>query len=364
VSAVGDLLGAARVVVCCGPGGVGKTTTAAALGLAAAHAGRRVVVITVDPARRLGEALGLAEGLGPDPERIALDGDASGEAAGELWAMMLDPEVELERVVRSHAVRPGQADEALSNPFTRSIGTSLGGTQEYMATEAVYRLSTDDRFDLVVVDTPPSDRALEVIEAPDVLVRFLDHQVFKLLMGTGGRVTRLLSAATQPLLRAVGRVIGTGVLDDVVRFLRSFTGMEHSFRERAVAVRRLWRDPSTAFVLVTAPRPDTVAESRRFAEQLDGAGIGVDLVIANRCSPAVAGIDTATARRRAVEADGDTRRAWEYVAWCAEVHAAESTVLEGDGSTIAGAPVVRVERLATDVHDLSTLATVATALTS
>jgi anion-transporting ArsA/GET3 family ATPase len=159
-------------------------------------------------------------------------------------------------------------------------------------------------------------------------------------------------------------VIGTGVLDDVVRFLRSFTGMEHSFRERAVAVRRLWRDPSTAFVLVTAPRPDTVAESQRFAEQLDGAGIGVDLVIANRCSPAVDGIDTATARRRAEQADGDERRAWEYVAWCAEVHAAESAVLEGDGSTIAGAPVVRVERLATDVHDLSTLATVATALTS
>jgi anion-transporting ArsA/GET3 family ATPase len=363
MSAVADLLGSARVVVCCGPGGVGKTTTAAALGLAAAHAGRRVVVITVDPARRLGEALGLVDGLGPDPQRIVLDGDASGEVVGELWAMMLDPEVELERVVRSHAVRPGQADEALSNPFTRSIGTSLGGTQEYMATEAVYRLSTDERFDLVVVDTPPSDRALEVIEAPDVLVRFLDHQVFKLLMGTGGRVTRLLSAATQPLLKAVGRVIGTGVLDDVVRFLRSFTGMEHSFRERAVAVRRLWRDPSTAFVLVTAPRPDTVAESRRFAGQLGSAGIGVDLVIANRCSPAVDGVDVASARARAADAEGDARRAWEYVAWCAEVHAAESVVLEGDGPTVEGAPLARVDRLATDVHDLSTLAAVAAALT-
>jgi anion-transporting ArsA/GET3 family ATPase len=365
MSAVGDLIGSARVVVCCGPGGVGKTTTAAALGLAAARSGRRVVVITVDPARRLGEALGLVDGLGPDPTRVDIDaGDSGGSAGGELWAMMLDPEVELERVVRSHAVRPGQADEALSNPFTRSIGTSLGGTQEYMATEAVYRLGTDERFDLVVVDTPPSDRALEVIEAPDVLVRFLDHQVFKLLMGTGGRVTRLLSAATQPLLKAVGRVIGTGVLDDVVRFLRSFTGMEHSFRERAVAVRRLWRDPSTAFVLVTAPRPDTVAESRRFAGQLGSAGIGVDLVIANRCSPAVDGVDVASARRRAVEADGDTRRVWEYVAWCAEVHAAESVVLEGDGPTVEGAPLVRVDRLATDVHDLSTLASVAAALTS
>ena len=361
MTAVGDLIASARVLVCCGPGGVGKTTTAAALGLAAARAGRRVVVITVDPARRLGDALGLADGLGPDPQRIAMD-----DADGELWAMMLDPEAELERVVRSHAVRPGQADEALANPFTRSIGTSLGGTQEYMATEAVYRLSTDERFDLVVVDTPPSDRALEVIEAPDVLVRFLDHQVFKLLMGTGGRVTRLLSAATQPLLKAVGRVIGTGVLDDVVRFLRSFTGMERSFRERAVAVRRLWRADSTAFVLVTAPRPDTVAETQRFAVQLGGAGIGVELVIANRCSPAVDGVDVDMARRRAAAADGSVRRAWEYAAWCAEVHAAEGLVLDGlgAGGGDGAAPVARVDRLATDVHDLSTLGIIAAALTS
>lgn len=361
MSGVADLLGSARVLVCCGPGGVGKTTTAAALGLAAARAGRRVVVITVDPARRLGDALGLADGLGPDPQRVEI----AGEITGELWAMMLDPDVELERVVRSHAVRPGQADEALANPFTRSIGTSLGGTQEYMATEAVYRLSTDERFDLVVVDTPPSDRALEVIEAPDVLVRFLDHQVFKLLMGTGGRVTRLLSAATQPLLKAVGRVIGTGVLDDVVRFLRSFTGMEHSFRERAVAVRRLWRADSTAFVMVTAPRPDTVAETTRFAEQLCSAGIGVDLVIANRCSPAVVGTDVGSAREQAASTAGDERRAWEYAAWCAEVHTAESVVLDGlAASGIDGAPLVRVDRLATDVHDVSTLTTIAESLTS
>ena len=364
MSGVADLLGSARVLVCCGPGGVGKTTTAAALGLAAARSGRRVVVITVDPARRLGDALGLADGLGPDPQRVDLTGDGV-VSAGELWAMMLDPDVELERVVRSHAVRPGQADEALANPFTRSIGTSLGGTQEYMATEAVYRLSTDERFDLVVVDTPPSDRALEVIEAPDVLVRFLDHQVFKLLMGTGGRVTRLLSAATQPLLKAVGRVIGTGVLDDVVRFLRSFTGMEHSFRERAVAVRRLWRAESTAFVMVTAPRPDTVSETTRFAEQLRSAGIGVDLVIANRCAPAVAGIDAGSARERAASTSGDERRAWEYAAWCAEVHDAESVVLDGlAASGIDGAPLVRVDRLATDVHDVVTLTTIAAALTS
>lgn len=347
-----DLIDERSVMVCCGAGGVGKTTLSAAVGLAAAQRGRRVVVVTVDPAKRLGEALGLADGLGPDPERL----DLSIEGDGELWAMMLDPSVELERVIRSHAVRPGQAEEALANPFTRSISTALGGTQEYMATEVVYRLAHDDRFDLVVVDTPPSDRAMEVIDAPDVLVRFLDHQVFKLLMGTGGRAMRLLSAATQPLLRAVGRVIGTAVLDDVVGFLRSFTGMETSFRDRAVTVRRLWRSDATAFVLVTAPRPDTVAETKRFASQLADAGIDTDLIIANRCAPAVEFEPSTGNWMPAAHDAGAVERATAIAEWAARLHAAESMVLDQLDMP------VRVERLPGDVHDLSTLTVLADTL--
>lgn len=347
-----DLIRNRSVIVCCGAGGVGKTTMSAAVGLAAAQLGRRVVVVTVDPAKRLGDALGLADGLGSDPEQLDVD------LPGELWAMMLDPSVELERVIRSHAVRPGQADEALANPFTQSISTSLGGTQEYMATEVVYRLVNDNRFDLVVVDTPPSDRAMEVIGAPDVLVRFLDHQVFALLMGTGGRAMRLLSAATQPLLRAIGKVIGTGVLDDVVGFLRSFTGMEASFRERAVAVRQLWRSSGTAFVLVTAPRPDTVAETSRFAEQLADAGITTDLIIANRCTPSIdwpvgdAAWLPASAEAPAVE------RARSIAEWVAMLHESESEVLAALDEPL------RVDRLAGDVHDLDTLSALADSLCS
>jgi anion-transporting ArsA/GET3 family ATPase len=229
-----DLISERSVIVCCGSGGVGKTTMAASIGLAAATLGRKVVVITVDPARRLGDALGLENGLGADPARVVLPEDIS----GELWAMMLDPATELKRVIRATAVRPGQAEEALANPFTQSIATSLGGTQEYMATEAVYRLTSDEAFDLVVVDTPPSDKAMAVVEAPDVLVKFLDHQVFKLLMGTGGRAARLLSAATQPLLRAVGRVIGSNVLNDVVEFLRAFTRCGAATQLRLCSLRR------------------------------------------------------------------------------------------------------------------------------
>ena len=340
------------VIVCCGAGGVGKTTMSAAIGLAAAQRGRKVVVITVDPARRLGEALGLADGLGADPRLI----ECALADGGELWAMMLDPEVELERVIRSHAVRPGQADEALANPFTRSIGSALGGTQEFMVTEVVYRLVHDERFDLVVVDTPPSDRAMEVIEAPDVLVRFLDHQVFKLLMGTGGRAFRLLSAATQPLLRAVGRVIGTAVLDDVVGFLRSFTGMEASFRERAVAVRKVWRADSTAFVLVTAPRPDTVEETRRFAEQLSSLGVGTDLVIANRCAPAIDVVPGDDEWAPAAAGSDPVDAARSLADWSARLFEAESEVLAG-----LDAPI-RVERRPGDVHDLDALSALARAI--
>lgn len=350
MSRLDDVLDGRRVIVCCGAGGVGKTTMSAAIGLAAAQRGRRVVVVTVDPARRLGEALGLADGLGDDPQRLDV------AAQGELWAMMLDPTVELERVVRSHALRPGQADEALANPFTQSIGTALGGTQEYMATEVVYRLANDVRFDLVVVDTPPSDRAMEVVDAPDVLVRFLDHPVFALLMGTGGRAFRLLSAATQPLLKAIGRVIGTAVLDDVVGFLRSFTGMEASFRDRAVAVRQLWRSDATAFVLVTAPRPDTVAETQRFGQQLAASGIGTDLVVVNRCAPAV---DIAPEPRTwAPSAPGidDVSAVRAYADWAARLHHAESAVIEALDDPL------RIDRLAGDVHDVEALVMIAEAL--
>ena len=344
-----DLVAERNVVVCCGAGGVGKTTMAAALGVSAARQGRRVCVVTVDPARRLGDALGFAEGLTADPQPVAVDG-VRGE--GELWAMMLDPAVELERVIRSHAVRPGQAEEALNNQFTRSISTSLGGTQEYMATEVLYRLVHDERFDLVIVDTPPSDRALAVVQAPDVLVRFLDHQVFRLLMGGGGRAARLFATATQPLLKAIGRVIGSNVLDDVVSFLRSFTGMESSFRARAVDVQKMWRAGSTAFVLVAAPTTASTTEAERFADELRANGIGVDRFILNRCTPDLSALETGD------KPIGEPLAHW--LEWTTTLRHAELQLIDQVGTF--GVEVVAVERLQFDVHDLKGLMLLADAL--
>ncbi len=346
---IAGLIADRSVVVCCGSGGVGKTTMAATIGLAAAMQGRRVVVITVDPARRLGDALGLEDGLGADPAQVALPDDVS----GELWAMMLDPAVELERVIRSTAVRPGQADEALANPFTQSIATSLGGTQEYMATEAVYRLISDESFDLVVVDTPPSDKAMAVVEAPDVLVRFLDHQVFKLLMGTGGRAARLLSAATQPLLKAVGRVIGSNVLNDVVEFLRSFTGMETSFRQRAIEVQKMWRDSSTAFVLVATPTYESLSEISRFNDDLQSAGISATSLIANGVTM-LADVET--------DRDDLPAAAQEWLTWQADRAASERSVLETNSEHLPAVTVVG--RLPHDVHDVAGLRVLADQLST
>ena len=346
---ISHLISERSVIVCCGSGGVGKTTMAASIGLAAATLGKRVVVITVDPARRLGDALGLKDGLGADPARVTLPSDIT----GELWAMMLDPAIELERVIRTTAVRPGQADEALANPFTQSIATSLGGTQEYMATEAVYRLTTDEAFDLVVVDTPPSDKAMAVVEAPDVLVRFLDHQVFKLLMGTGGRAARLLSAATQPLLRAVGRVIGSNVLNDVVEFLRSFTGMEASFRQRAVTVQQMWRSDSTAFVLVAAPTSESLSEISRFNDDLRAAGISSTSLIANGVTmlPDPVGVR-----------DDLPMAANKWLEWQITLVESEKSILETMVETLPS--VTTVGRLPEDVHDVDGLLSLASQLST
>ena len=194
----------AGVIVCCGSGGVGKTTTAAVIGIEAARRGRRVVVVTIDPARRLADALGLPAGLSGTPQPVELDAAGTG---GELWAMMLDTPAMFERVVRSHAVDEVQADRIVANRFYQNIAGALSGTQEYMASEALHELHADDRFDLVVVDTPPSRNALDFLEAPGVLSRFLDHTAFKLLMMPTRTGMRVLSIATQPFVRAIGRVV-------------------------------------------------------------------------------------------------------------------------------------------------------------
>ena len=274
------VLDEASVVVCCGSGGVGKTTVAAAFGVEAARRGRRVVVVTIDPAKRLADALGVDE-LGSEPQPIDLAGVVD-DPSGELWAMMLDTAAAFNAVVRRYAPDPEQADRIVANAFFRNMAGSLSGTQEYMAAETLHLLAGDERFDLVVVDTPPTRSALDFLAAPGVLARFLDHRLFKLLMLPARPGMRMISVATQPVLRAIGKVVGTAVLADAVAFFQAFAGMESGFRQRADDVIALLRAPSTVFLLVAAPRREAVAEAAWFAGQLADQDIDNIAGVANR----------------------------------------------------------------------------------
>ena len=275
-----EVLSDRKVVVCCGTGGVGKTTTAAALGVAAAKAGRRTALVTIDPARRLADALGLGH-LGNEPQQVAT-------MDGELWACMLDARQTFDDTVRRYAQSPAQAERILANRFYKNVAGSLGGTQEYMATERLYQLTNDARFDLVVVDTPPTRNALDILTAPRRLTRLLDNRLFRLLMAPGK--IKVVNAATQVLLRSVGKVVGGDVIADAIDFFHSFEGMEAGFRARGQEVLALLHARDSAWVLVTSPRLDSIAEARYFSDRLGDAGITVAAVIANRVTPRFAPI--------------------------------------------------------------------------
>ncbi|MFV0306644.1 MAG: ArsA family ATPase [Desertimonas sp.] len=351
------LLDGAEVVVCCGSGGVGKTTTAAVIGLEAAARGRRAVVVTIDPARRLADALGLPGGLGAEPRRVETADD------GELWAMMLDTAATFDGLVRRYAADEQQAGRILANAFYRNMAGSLSGTQEYMAAETLHQLHGDDRFDLVVVDTPPSRNALDFLEAPGVLARFLDHRLFRLLMLPTRRGMRAMNMATQPILRAIGRVVGSDVLADAVAFFQAFAGMDAGFRERAGDVMALVRSSATRYVVVASPQRETVAEAVWFAGQLREQGIEQLGGIVNRVHPR---FDIAAAGVRADEARaaGQTSLAglWDNVAelcWLADTERDEiAPFLDALGGPILG----EVPLLASDVHDLATLSELRTHL--
>jgi anion-transporting ArsA/GET3 family ATPase len=324
---------------------VGKTTVAAALAVEGARRGRRTVVVTIDPAKRLADALGL-DALTDIPRRI------DGDWPGELWALMLDPRSTFDGLVVKYAPDAAQAEAILANRFYRNIAGALSGTQEYMAMEKLFELHGDERFDLVVVDTPPTRNALDFVDAPRRLTRFLDNRLFRLLMLPARSGMRAVGVATQALLRTIGRVVGADVVSDAVTFFQAFEGMEDGFRDRARRVQQLLVDPCTAFLLVTAPRRDAARETEFFAEKLDEAGITVEALVANRMHlrfppvepPAADGAALAPLLQNLSEltrlADGE------------EAHIAAL-------AASLGAPAVRVPELETDVHDLPGLSRVA-----
>ncbi len=282
-----------RVIVCCGSGGVGKTTIAAAVGLRAAERGRHVVVLTVDPARRLAQSMGLTSlDNTPRPvtgvrKRAAARASAGNdpEHAGSLHAMMLDMKRTFDEIVESHA-DPDRAAQILANPFYQSLSSSFAGTQEYMAMEKLGQLRRADEWDLIVVDTPPSRSALDFLDAPQRLGRFLDGRLLRLLVAPaklGGRSgLRILNAGFGMVTGVVTKIIGSQLLRDVQTFVSAMDTMFGGFRERAEYTYRLLRAPGTAFLVIAAPEPDALREASYFIERLERDEMPLAGLVLNR----------------------------------------------------------------------------------
>jgi anion-transporting ArsA/GET3 family ATPase len=269
-----------RIIVCCGSGGVGKTTTAAALGLRAAERGRQACVLTVDPARRLAQSMGLTS-LDNTPR--AVEGiDAT--AGGSLHAMMLDMKRTFDEIVEAHA-DPDRAAQILANPFYQSLSSSFAGTQEYMAMEKLGQLRHADEWDLIVVDTPPSRSALDFLDAPQRLGRFLDGRLIRLLTGpakAGMSFMGVLNAGFSMMTSVLTKILGAQVLKDAQTFVTALDTMFGGFRERADATYRLLQAPGTAFLVVAAPEPDALREASYFVERLDAERMPLAGLVLNR----------------------------------------------------------------------------------
>jgi anion-transporting ArsA/GET3 family ATPase len=356
-----------RIVVCCGAGGVGKTTTAAALALRAAEQhGRRTVVLTIDPARRLAQSLGLTE-LDNRPRPVKIDnGTPDG---GELHAMMLDMKRTFDEVVEAHTT-PARAQEIFANPFYQAMSSTFSGTQEYMAMEKLGQLRAMERWDLIVVDTPPSRSALDFLDAPARLGRFLDGRMLRLLLTparAGGRsVFRLATASFGLFSKTVQRVVGTQLLTDLAGFVDALDSMFGGFRERAEHTYQVLQDPQTAFLLVAAPEADAIREACYFASRLVAERMPLSGLVLNRVhATAVPSLPAADSQRAAEAIDA----AHPGAAAALRVHAAlmQQVVREQRMSArftraFPAVPFVAVPAQPTDVHDLEGLRAVGAAL--
>jgi anion-transporting ArsA/GET3 family ATPase len=374
-----------RIIVCCGSGGVGKTTTAAALGLRAAGRGRHVVVITVDPARRLAESMGLSS-LDNTPRPVPLpEDDASGD--GSLHAMMLDMKRTFDEIVEAHS-DPDRAAQILANPFYQSLSSSFAGTQEYMAMEKLGQLRRADEWDLIVVDTPPSRSALDFLDAPQRLSRFLDGRLIRLLTAptrVGGRAyLKVVNAGFGVITGIITKILGAQMLRDVQTFIAAFDTMFGGFRERAEDTYRLLQTPGTAFVVVATPEPDALREARYFVERLSQDRMPLAGLMLNRVHRSPAARLSAARSLAAAEAlapasvsanghsepvipngtgaDADQPNHYPVVVAALRLHAermqliaSERRLAQGFTAAHPGVPVVEVPAQPADVHDLDGL---------
>jgi anion-transporting ArsA/GET3 family ATPase len=315
-SRIGEIVERKQIVVCAGAGGVGKTTTAAAIALRAAVTGKKAAVLTIDPARRLASSLGMEE-LSNAPRKVPRSKftRAKVEPAGELYAMMLDTKTTFDEVVMRYAPSRQQAERIIANRFYRNISSTLSGSQEYMAMERLYELYTEGDYDIIVIDTPPTRNALDFLDAPRRMTDFLESRVLRWFlmphMRAGHGLMRFANVAAITFLKVAKRIVGAEVLDDTAEFFANLEGMYDGFKERAREVAALLSSPVTSFVVVTSPGEESVTEAAFFATRLDEAGLPFGALVVNRVHPRLGEGIKAGARRitRLEQGDADARLA-------------------------------------------------------
>jgi len=358
---VAELLDGKRVCICAGSGGVGKTTSSAAIAAGMAARGKKVAVLTIDPAKRLADSLGLPE-LGNeerqvDPKLYAAAGvDTQG---GELWAMMLDAKATFDELVRRHAPDAETRDRILSNRIYQQLSAALAGSQEYMAMEKLFELHAENRYDLLVLDTPPSRNALDFLEAPRRLMQFIEGRALQVFMRPTGLGMKVFGRGTSMMFSVLRRLTGVEVLEDLSEFFQAFSGMVGGFRERAKRVNELLANSETCFLVVCAPQGEPITEAVYFHRKLVEAQLPFGGVIVNKVhyeselpayedgleSELAAALDDDDLARRVIENFDDYRA----------LAARDQDNIKRLTAEMRARLVIQVPYLDTDVHDLAGL---------
>lgn len=354
-----EILEEQHIVVCTGAGGVGKTTTSAALALRAADMGRHVIVCTIDPARRLAQSLGL-EHLDNSPHRVP-DTSFAGtrKPRGHLHAMMLDMKRTFDEMILDMTTKE-RAEKIFSNPFYQHVSSTLAGTQEYMAMEKLWELHEEGKWELIVIDTPPSRSALDFLDGPRRLSDFLEGRFLRLMlwpyMKAGRTGLKMLNVGTRALLKTVTKITGSDLFADVADFFQSFEGMYETFRSRSVRVRELMGARRTSFVVVTSPTEASLREARFFVDRLRSERMPLGGIVVNRTHTvaSVQGLEDPAGLASRTD-DPKLRASLEVFASWRTVSIREERLLRSELGDLRGVPVWRVPDLADDVVDAKAL---------
>ena len=358
MTSIAEILDGRKVCICAGSGGVGKTTTSAAIASGLAARGMKVAVLTIDPAKRLADSLGLEE-LGNEPRKVdpALFADAGVEMKGELWAMMLDSKATFDELVERNAPDEAARDRILENRIYRQISNALAGSQEYMAMEKLYEIHQSGDYDFLVLDTPPSRNALDFLDAPKRLTQFIEGRSLQIFMRPTGLATSLIGRGSAVMFQVLKRILGFDLLSDIGEFLQAFSGMVDGFSERAKSVSALLADPATSFIVVCGPQGEPIEEAIYFQRKLLEAEMPVGGIIVNKVHYEIdggEGVEQALTDQLGVDSDLAARVSANFDNYRA-LATRDAENISRLSRDLNAQTVIRVPYFDEDVHDLGGL---------